>query len=121
MRFVNGLFRFILLSAVAFSTGVMRGYDSTLFDQQAPVSAIAKYLSTCGETDPAAVLSPRTDPLRLLHLHPRRLPVVQSMACIKTPETGHVPSITASGVLPLAHAVSITPQTLLSLSCLLTV
>ncbi len=121
MRFMNGLFRFILLAAVAFGTGVTRGYDYTHFTGQVPVSAMAKYLAACCETDTIAVLAPRTDPVKPLYLYPRRLSVAHGMGYIKSAATSHLFSITASGVLSFAHAVSITPHTLFSLSCMMTI
>jgi len=119
---LNGLLRFVLLAAVAFSTVATRGYNSAHFAQQAPVSGMARYLAaSCCETDTAAVLARRTDPVRQLHLYSRRLSVAHGTACVRTTETNSLFSIAAVGVLPFNQAVPITPHTLFSLSCLLTI
>lgn len=121
MRNSKVIFRLILLSAVAFSPGLARGYNSTPVARQAPVSAAAKYLAACCETETAALLAPRAYPVRQLHIYPRRLPAAHGTAFVGATETNHLSSIAAMGDLPFTHAVPITPHTLFSLSCLLRV
>jgi len=121
MRFMNGLFRFFLLAAVALSGGITRGYDSIRVARQAPVRSMAEYVAAGCETDTAAVLARRTDPVRQLHLYPRRLSAAHGTAFVRTTETSHLFSIAAAGVLPFNQAAPTTRQTLFSLSCLLRV
>jgi len=107
--------------AVALSTGVTRGYYFAHIAEQIPASGAAKYLVLCAEGNTPAVLAPRTDPARQLRLYPRRISLAHGPGHVRTVEMASAPSIAGAGALPLVSAAQITPHTLFSLRCLLTV
>ncbi|MFH1716006.1 MAG: hypothetical protein ABIF19_01535 [Planctomycetota bacterium] len=121
MRTISCLLRFSLLVAVTLSSGVTRAYYFARIVETAPVSGTARYLMLCDESNTPAVLTPRTSPAKQLGLYPKRVSVAHGPGHVGTVETALAPSVAGAGALPLVSAAQITPHTLFSLRCLLTV